>query len=56
MFCEVTDIVVQWKKITKGIPKGKRCADDRAPTIEEIHKIIEYLDRRIKPIVYLRSY
>ena len=52
MFCEVTDIVVQWKKITRGIPKGKRCADDRAPTIEEIHKIIEYPDRRIKPIVY----
>ena len=52
MFCEVTDIIVQWKKITRGIPKGKRYADDRAPTIEEIHKIIEYPDRRIKPIAY----
>src|SRR5215831_3365635 len=29
MFCEVTDIVVQWKKITRGIPKGKRYAADR---------------------------
>jgi hypothetical protein len=52
MFCEVTDIIIQWKKITRGIPKGKRYADDRAPTIEEIHKIIEYPDRRIKSIVY----
>ena len=52
MFCEVTDIIIQWKKITRGIPRGKRYADDRAPTIEEIHKIIEYPDRRIKPIVY----
>ena len=27
-------------------------ADDRAPNLEEIHKIIEYPDRRMKPIVY----
>ena len=52
MFCEVTDIVIQWKKVTRGLPRGKRYADDRAPTIEEIRKIIEYPDRRIKPIAY----
>src|ERR671911_1624537 len=52
MFCEVTDIIIQWKKITRGLPKGKRYADDRAPTLDEIHKIIEYPDRRIKPIAY----
>lgn len=51
-FCEVTDIVIPWKKITRGLPKGRRYADDRAPTLEEIHKIIEYPDRRIRPIVY----
>jgi integrase len=48
MFCEVTDIIIQWKKVTRG----KRYADDRAPTLDEIHKIIEYPDRRIKPIAY----
>jgi hypothetical protein len=52
MFCEVTDIVIPWKKITRGLPKGRMYADDRAPTLEEIHKIIEYPDRRMKPIVY----
>jgi integrase len=52
MFCEVTDIVIPWKKITRGLPKGRMYADDRAPTLEEIHKIIEYPDRRIRPIVY----
>ena len=52
MFCEVTDIVIPWKKITRGLPKGRMYADDRAPTLEEIHKIIEYSDRRMKPIVY----
>jgi hypothetical protein len=52
MFCEVTDIGIPWKKITRGLPKGRMYADDRAPTLEEISKIIEYPDRRIKPIVY----
>lgn len=52
MFCEVTDIIIPWKKITRGLPRGRMYADDRAPTLEEIHKIIDYPDRRIKPIVY----
>jgi integrase len=52
MFCEVTDIVIPWKKITRGLPKGRMYADDRAPTLEEIHKIIEYPDRRMKSIIY----
>jgi hypothetical protein len=34
------------------MPRGRQAAIDRAPTIEEIQKIIEYPDRRIKPIVY----
>jgi hypothetical protein len=51
-FCEVTDILIPWKKITRGLPRVKRYADDRAPTLEEIIKITEYPDRRIKSIVY----
>jgi hypothetical protein len=34
------------------MPRGKRYANDRVPTIKEIQKIVEYPDRRIKPIVY----
>jgi hypothetical protein len=34
-FCEVTDIMIPWKKITRGLPRVKRYADDRAPTIED---------------------
>lgn len=39
------------KKITKDIPKGKRCSDDRAPTLGEIKLICNYPDRRITAIV-----
>jgi len=53
MFYEVADIIIPWKKITRGLPRGKRYADVRAPTIEEIHKIIEYPDKSIKPLVYV---
>lgn len=53
LFSEMSDIHIQWKKITRGLPKGKKYAADRAPTIEEIRKIAEYPDRRIKPIVTL---
>ena len=44
--------IVNWKRITKGLPSGKSAANDRAPTIEEIKKLVEYPDRRIKPIIY----
>ncbi len=37
-FCEMADIPITWKKITRGLPKVRRYADDRAPTIEEIQK------------------
>ena len=53
IFCEVTDVTIPWKKISRGLPKGKRYADDRSPSMEEIRKIIEYPDRRIKSIVYV---
>ena len=52
LFCEMSDIPITWKKITRGLPKMRRHADDRAPTIEEIQKICEYPDRRIKGLVY----
>jgi len=48
----MNDIHVKWKKITTGLPKERKYAEDRAPTIDEIQKLIEYPDRRIKAIIF----
>jgi integrase len=48
----MNDINLNWVKITKGLPRVKYYSDDRAPTIEEIRKMIAYPDRRIKTIIY----
>ncbi|MGH9983759.1 MAG: hypothetical protein ACRD8W_07365 [Nitrososphaeraceae archaeon] len=42
LFCEMADIPIQWKIITRGLPRGKKYADDRIPTIDEIKKLVEY--------------
>lgn len=55
LLCEVADITINWKKITRGLPKVRRYAEDRAPTIEEIQKLCEYPDRRIKSIIYVMA-
>jgi len=55
LFCEMSDIPVPWKKITRGLPKVKRYADDRAPTFEEIKKICDYPDRRMKALIFTMS-
>lgn len=52
LFCEMNDISLGWKRISRGLPKGRRFANDRAPTMEEIRAIAEYPDRRMKAIVY----
>ncbi len=52
LFCEMNDIVIVWRKITRGLPKARRFADDRAPTLYEIRRVVEYPDRRIKAVVY----
>jgi hypothetical protein len=48
----MNDLSLNWDKIRRGMPRGKVVANDRAPTIDEIQKLIKYPDRRIKPIVF----
>jgi hypothetical protein len=51
LFCEMYNVLVNWKFISRGIKKSNEIAEDRPPSIEEIKKLMEYPDRRMKPIV-----
>ena len=43
------------EKDKQGYPRVRKFADDGAPTLEEISKILEYADRRIKTLVYIMT-
>ncbi len=53
LFCESNRMGrnVSWKVVSKSMPKAFSAADDRAPTLEEIQKLLEFPDRRIRPLV-----
>lgn len=52
LYCEMCDIPIPWEKITRGLPQPRTVADDRAPSLDEIKLLVQYPDRRIKPIIY----
>jgi hypothetical protein len=52
LFSVMNDLLLNWKKISRGLPIGRRAANDRAPSTEEIRKLTEYPDRRIRAIVF----
>jgi len=50
LFCEMNNIVLNWKIISKGLPSAPESSNDRIPTLDEIIELIKYPDRRIKPV------
>ena len=51
LFCDMNDITLNWKKITRTIPKNKRRSTDRIPTKVEIKQLLKNSDRRLKSAV-----
>jgi hypothetical protein len=51
LFCKMNDITtINWKRLSRALPRAKGySSNDRAPTLEEIRKLVEYPDRWIKP-------
>lgn len=43
---------IDWKRIIEAMPTVENVADDRIPTLEELRKLVEHHDPRIKTIVY----
>ena len=53
-FCDMNNILlINWKYIRKGVPRGKKSAIDRIPESTEIKKLLNASDIRLKPIVYV---
>jgi hypothetical protein len=55
LFLEMNRITLSWKIIRRGVPTGNRAADDRVPNLEELQRLVEYPDPRIKPLVYIMA-
>ncbi|MGD1838535.1 MAG: hypothetical protein ACPKPY_10830 [Nitrososphaeraceae archaeon] len=43
----MNNILVNWKLIEKGIPRGNQAAKDKPPTVEEIKKLLRASDPRV---------
>ncbi len=55
LFCEMNDIVLNWKKIYKLLPGQEQKSVDRAYSKDEIAKLLEFSDVRSKIIILIQA-
>lgn len=52
-FYEINDVILNKKKIRKFIPEYKKVKRDRGHTREEIHKLLDIADERMRLVIYI---
>src|ERR687885_300276 len=50
LLLEMNDVSLNWKKIRRVLPRARRYALDRIPTVEEIREIVDTADVREKAL------
>jgi hypothetical protein len=56
LLCEMNDIIVNWRKISKLLPHSSNNAADEAYSREQIKKMLDFADIRTKiPILFMAS-
>ncbi len=52
-FLEFEEVDLNFKKIRGAMPPGRSVGRDRPPTIEEIRRLLEVWDRRMRAVVFV---
>src|SRR5215217_416017 len=56
LLCEMNDIIINWRKISKLLPRGNSNAADEAYSREQIKRMLDFADLRTKiPILFMAS-
>jgi integrase len=53
LFLEMSDVQLNWKKIRRVLPRARRYALDRVPTIDELREILDAADVRGKALTLI---
>lgn len=51
LFCVMNDIILNWDKIARILPKNNNVGQDRAIDLKEIRQLLKYADLRMRAII-----
>jgi len=50
-FCKMNDVPINWDRVGAHLPRQRKYASDRAPTMEEVKLLLQDADLRLKAII-----